>query len=113
MSAGVCVRCGAVGAVELDHPDGRHQGKPLLPNVVVALCKSCHLAKGRFDRAAGVEAGRPTVGVLVARRAAWLVFLASYGQPVVFPSQVLADFGRFLGVVARLIPADLSWDADS
>jgi hypothetical protein len=42
-----------------------------------------------------------------------LVFLASYGQPVVFPSQVLADFGRFLGVVARLIPADLSWDADS
>lgn len=113
MNIGPCVRCGAVGPVELDHPDGRHHGKPLLPNVVVALCKSCHLAKGRVDRAAGVEAGAPTLGLLVARRAAWLVFLASYGEPVVFPSQVLADFGRLLSVVARLIPTNLSWDAES
>jgi hypothetical protein len=113
MSTGVCVRCGEVGPVELDHPDGRHNGKPLLPKVVVALCKSCHLAKGRFDRAAGVEAGAPTLGLLIARRAGWLVFMASYGEPVVFPSQVLADFGWFLGAVARLIPADLPWEADS
>jgi hypothetical protein len=112
MSTGICVRCGAVGPVEMDHPDGRHNGKPLLPDVVVALCKSCHLAKGRFDRGAGVEAGTPTLRLVVARRAAWLVFLASYGQPVAFPSQVLADFGRFLGVVTSVIPGDLAWDAD-
>lgn len=110
MSTGVCVRCGAVGPVELDHPDGRHKGKPLLPNVVVALCKRCHLAKGRFDRAAGVEAGTPTVSLVAARRAGWLVFLASHGEPVVFSSQVLADFGWLLGVVARLIPGDLPWE---
>jgi hypothetical protein len=112
MRTGVCVRCGAVGPVEWDHPDGRHNGKPLLPAVVVALCKGCHLAKGRFDRAAGVEVGAPTLRLVACRRAAWLAFLASQGAPVVVPSQVLAEFGWLLGVVARLIPADLPWEAN-
>jgi hypothetical protein len=111
MTAGTCMRCGAVGPIERDHPDGRYLGRPLLPAVVVELCRPCHLTKGLLDRAAGVEGGQPTLCLVTARRAAWVAFLATTGQPVVLTSQVLDDFAGMLGGVALQIPAHVLWKA--
>jgi hypothetical protein len=112
MRTGVCVRCGAVGPIQRDHPDGRVDDVPIAPRSVVSLCVPCHQLKGVTDRAAGVEGGEPTLRLLVARRAAWLSFLASGGEAVLLPAQVLWDCTWILASIARQIPAHLPWSAD-
>ena len=112
MRWGTCVRCGAVGRVEWDHPDGRWKGRPIVPSFVVPLCVPCHLLKGVMDRAAGVEAGEPTLRLIVARRAVWLQFLACHGEPILVPSGVVADFAALQAGAARQIPADWPWAGD-
>jgi hypothetical protein len=113
MRTGVCVRCGAFGPVERDHPDGRESGRPLLPAVVTALCRPCHLAKGRWDRAANVEGGPASVSLLLARRAVWFSFLVAgpnAAEFVALPSYVVRDLVGVLEICAGLVPADLVWD---
>ena len=113
MNWGTCVRCGAVGRVEWDHPDGRWNGRPITPKFVVPLCLPCHHLKGVMDRASGVEAGPPTVRRRLARRAVWLEFLACGGVPILLPWQVLADFAAQQAQVARCVPEDLSWSTEA
>jgi hypothetical protein len=101
MSTAGCWVCGRTGRVERDHPDGRVGGKPLHPQVVVVLCKPCHLRKGRFDRAAGVEGGHPTPGLRIARRASFSTFLARSGDSLWVPSVLWRDQAMVLEDVAR------------
>ncbi len=54
---GVCVRCGAP-AVEGHHPTARHQGTYLDPELVVALCRRCHLGVTAATQAWGLDGGR-------------------------------------------------------
>jgi hypothetical protein len=112
MRTGVCVRCGAVGPVEHDHPDGRVNDVPIVPKSVEPLCQPCHHLKGVMDRAGGVEGGAPTLRLLLARRAAWASFLASHGHAVLVPAHVLADLASILASIARQIPERLRWSAD-
>ena len=114
MSEGICTRCGAFGPIDRDHPDGRYLGTPLLPAVIEPLCKAvCHPAKGRWDRAAGVEGGSPTVARLLARRAVWLSFLLAgpnAAEFVVLPAFVVRDLAGVLEICAGLVPPDIEWD---
>jgi hypothetical protein len=107
MTIGQCARCGRIGRVESDHPDGRHRGVPLFPDVTVPLCPPCHLTKGRMDRAAGVEGDPITVQRVLRRRVAWCVFLSTGGDVLLIPSFVLADLGHVLAVLAQAVPDDL------
>ncbi|MHB8342634.1 MAG: hypothetical protein ACYDB7_15890 [Mycobacteriales bacterium] len=99
---GTCCQCGALGPVELHHPDGRQGGRPLFPSVVEELCPSCHYAAGRIARTAGVEAGPATVRNLLTRRAAWAGLLAALGCPAA-PGQ-LTDLAMVLETAARATP---------
>lgn len=112
MTTGRCLRCGAVGVVEADHPDGRARGVPLYPNVVGLLCGPCHLTKGRMDRAARVEGGPVTLRRVLGRRAAWCSFFSSGGPEVTLPAHVLEEFGHVLASIARQIPPDLPFRVD-
>lgn len=107
MITGRCVRCGHVGPVEADHPDGRHCGIPLWPEVTATLCSPCHLTKGRIDRAAGVEGGPVTVPRVLRRRAVWCTFLSTSGPAILIPAKVLADCGEVLAYIAQQIPPRL------
>jgi hypothetical protein len=107
MNTARCVRCGREGRVEADHPDGRDQGMPLWPAVTVPLCPSCHVTKGRMDRAAGVEGGTATVGKVLRRRAVWCSFLSTGGSWLLLPASVLADLGWVLAQTAQQLPPDL------
>jgi hypothetical protein len=108
MTDGTCLRCRAVGPIEQDHPDGRYLDVPVIPAFVAALCKRrCHLTKGRMDRAAGVEGGLPTIRVVIARRAAWVEFLASEGQPIQMPALILAQFSAVLQAAIRQLRTDI------
>lgn len=106
---GVCFRCGARGPVEYDHPIGRYRGVPLEPAFSVPLCRQCHVAKGRLDRAADVEGGRPSPRRVVAALAAWFAFHALTGVSITFTPAVLGWLARVLEAVARLIPPHLPW----
>jgi len=110
MTWGRCLRCGAVGEMEEDHPDGRYLGVPVVDAVTGLLCRPCHLLKGRMDRAAGVEGGQPTVRLILGRRVTWLACLASDGGAVLLPAAVVADFIRVLACLVRQIPPDLPFD---
>ncbi|HLM21744.1 MAG TPA: hypothetical protein VK390_09495 [Propionibacteriaceae bacterium] len=93
--------------MEADHPDGRERGIPLWPAVTVPLCPSCHVTKGRMDRAARLEGGTATIATVLRRRAVWCTFLSSGGTALLLPASVLADFGLVLAQIARQIPQDL------
>lgn len=112
MSVGRCLRCGRVGPVEADHPDGREGGVPVLDRVVALLCPPCHVTKGRMDRAAGVEGGLTTLRRVLGRRAAWCAFLASHGAPLLMPAGVLDDCAGVLAAVARQVPPDVLFEVD-
>ena len=45
------------------------------------------------------------------RRAAWLEFLASNGEPILMPVQVLQDLARVLAYMSSRLPGDAA-DAD-
>jgi hypothetical protein len=98
---GRCLRCGAVGPVELDHPTGRVEGRPVHPELVAPLCKPCHKAKGRRDRAAGVEGGPPTLFRVLVRLAVWFGWLAEAGCEVVLEPGLLRALAAVLEALAR------------
>jgi len=112
MATGECMRCGGIGPIELDHPDGRHVGKPLMPDVVVPLCKPCHHLKGVMDRAANVEGGDPTMRQVVARRAAGMEFFASIGKPILVQPWFFAGLAKMLAYIARCIPPHWRWTTE-
>ena len=103
-----CVRCLRIERLEADHPDGRERGRPLWPAVTVPLCRSCHVTKGRMDRAAGVEGGAATVVKVLRRRAVWCTFLRTGGTALLLPASVLDDLGLVLAEIAQEIPPDLA-----
>lgn len=113
MTTGRCLRCRAEGHSEYDHPDGRIDGFPIFPDVVDPLCPSCHIVKGRMDRAARVEGGEATLRVIVGRRATWLACLASNGEAIVMPAQIVTDFAMVLALVARQVPRDWPFDTEA
>ncbi len=108
---GVCFRCGRHGAVQLDHPTGRHRGAPLHPHFTIPACPRCHKEKGRVDRAAAVEGGDPTLLLVVARLAAWFGWLALPAIPVAFAAADLELVAWVLEELARQLPGDLPWKA--
>lgn len=108
--SGTCVRCGQLGRVELDHPTGRHLGRPLHPGLVVPLCPPCHRLRGRLDRAAGAEGGVPGPRLVLARLAAWSACFAMVGRPITLPPAFWSALAAALeGLVREL--ADLSQGA--
>ena len=91
-----CLRCGALGPVELDHLTGRWRGVALHPTFTAPLCLRCHRLKGRRDRAAGVEGVPPTVRVALGRLAGWAAFLGSTDCPITLLTDVFVGMAGVL-----------------
>ena len=113
MSAGRCIRCGAlVDRVEADHPDGRTRppwarrraALPLYPGMTVDLCPECHAGKGIVDRGAGIEgAEAASVWLVLRRRSAWAGWFALPGRSITFEANHLSDLARVLQDTARTV----------
>lgn len=98
---GRCLRCGAVGPVEGDHPTGTVKGRHLHPWFVVPMCWPCHRLRSLIDQRLGIEGAQAaSPGLVVRRLGAWAGCLAAFQGPVTFPTEVLAALARVLEGVA-------------
>jgi len=98
---GTCLRCGAAGPVELDHPTGTVRGRHLHPGFVAPMCLACHRLRSLVDSRLDLEgATAASLWLVVRRLAAWTGCLAMAGAPVTFPAEVLSALARVLEDVA-------------